>query len=642
MVSVPPPSSSCRATFVGDGLKRYDWEVIGDARIEGTGNSVLIVFNGMQEAPSEATSVEAKVTCIATYTDSLGLDKTIRSNQISVQWNVPKVGLDIEGEVEVLRNSSQVYHAKVTPEGETSGEYTWRWTENGLEHVVSGENYTIDFSQTTVAQIILNCEVNIGGMHKSADPITISILDQNYLIKVVRKDYSGTFDTKKREVIHDGPDITDDSLVFVHFNVDDDDGNGERNNHKKCGWDFLQSKYKNNKEDDDLCEIKIQVVQADGMENVPNKKIVITVPSFLKLWKTKNKGDSNILIGDSNPKEWSINAQGNNSEVLNTTLYVEGVDFDKKGIMIINVGDVTRKLEYATCSVGGKDDQPSATERKAYRCFENLIDCEWCVLRGYKKKYPSDYYNCIAFSVDPYMDVFKNLDFINGNFVRQSFMCLGEKYAGAFWIVKTNSVYTGEKGSKIHDRFWVNLGGVLTPNEMYLWIILVKNILRANNTNIFMNYRLVNQKYMVSIRGSNSSFKECLPNFINIVNDKKRVNIKYVLAMHDYNSDANNNLFEDDKDTIAFFENDLWKENNNDDNYIECPLSNMNSKIIYYKKFHAARKASLLNSEENKTPTNIPDTWRIFASKCGAMGVILHLDKQIEGDAYGKIYKEFK
>lgn len=199
--SVPPPSSSCRATFVGDGLQGYNWEVIGDARIEGTGNSVSIVFNGIQEVPSEATSVEAKVTCIATYTDSLGLEKTIRSNQISVQWIVPRIDLDIEGEVEVLRNSSSTYHAKVKPESNIAGEYTWTWTENGIEHTGSGEYYSIDFSNTTADQITLNCQVNIGGTHKSARPITIAILNQNYLIKVVRKDYSGSYE-KKQEKQH--------------------------------------------------------------------------------------------------------------------------------------------------------------------------------------------------------------------------------------------------------------------------------------------------------------------------------------------------------------------------------------------------------------------------------------------------------
>ena len=632
MVSVPPPSSSCRATFVGDGLKRYDWEVIGDARIEGTGNSVLIVFNGMQEAPSEATSVEAKVTCIATYTDSLGLDKTIRSNQISVQWNVPKVGLDIEGEVEVLRNSSQVYHAKVTPEGETSGKYTWRWTENGLEHVVSGENYTIDFSQTTVAQIILNCEVNIGGMHKSADPITISILDQNYLIKVVRKDYSGSFDTETRKTTHDGPDITDDSLVFVHFNVDDDDESAEENDKRFCGWDYLDNEVKGDTFDDDLCDITIKVFQANGMENVNGKEITIQMPPFLKLWKTNTKGD-NLLIGDSQPKKWSLDNQCNNNEILNTKLFVEGVDCDKKGEMIISVGGITRRLEYATCSVGGKDDQPTKEERKKYiKESKDLIDCEWCLIRK------SDFnYNCIAFAVDPYLQVFKEVDYDNGQNIRP-LMNIDDRFPGSF---RVNVVTITEKNHPIPLPSGKKDNFVLCVKIAFRQVQYetVKNEakIKFGLGNYYLTDIKTDSKYpYAELLWYTPNFKNEIINFLHSVN----VDLKYVQFQYFLLTPYFSNCIDDGID--AFFQSNLWAVNNGGKSFEKCTDANDNErKIVFYQKIHAARKASTLRNDEYKVPDNIPSNWEVFASKLGDYGVILHrVEQLIEG--YGQITRSYK
>ena len=95
----------------------------------------------------------------------------------------------------------------------------------------------------------------------------------------------------------------------------------------------------------------------------------------------------------------------------------------------------------------------------------------------------------------------------------------------------------------------------------------------------------------------------------------------------------------------SFFESDLWKNNNNELNLAYCSKTDSDRKVVYYSKFHAARRASLLSKAEYNSPTNRPSDWIIFASKIGNCEAILHLEEQLAGfqkEEYGRIKRAYK
>ncbi len=648
-VSIPefiPPSAICEATFIGDGLIGYSWIVNGDARETPNGNRVTINFNG-NEKPSTGSPVEVTVICRARYSEEPGLESVILSNPVTVKWVAPDISIDIEGEDEVLRDSTHIYspehHGELNSTGAT---YTWTWEDNGLVHTFAGDTCPLNFLGTSSSSITLNCKANVSGVEVTANPKSINVLDQNYLINVKRKDYSGIYIPSTQKMIHSNPYITDDRRIYVHFNVDDDES-AEENDKNNCGWDYLQTTFEKDTIDDDLCELEISIIKADGAESLQGEKIRIEVPECLRLWKNQSRQEEDDLLlgGDNKSREWTLNSYGSNSEILGHPIFVEGVAYDSCGKITITVKNIQRKVEYATCSVGNKDSQPTKVVRKdRKKWFPKMVDCEWCVLRDMKSKSVSDYYNCIAFSVDPYLQTFKDLNFINGNFLRQIFLGIDKKYNGAFWVKKVNEIYTGEAASNTDDKFWISLKAYLSSEEFYIWCILLHNILRSGEHNLKINFARNGNLYFFHIRGNDTAFKEALPSFINTVADirQKSIELKYFLAMHDFNSSANNNAYDIETDPNCFFTNDLWKNNNNGSKYEQCGLNSENRKIIFYDNFHAARRASTLKRTEYKPPKYVPNEWYIFASKCGAAEVILHLDNQIESDIYGNMKNAYK
>lgn len=370
-----PPSAVCEATFIGDGLIGYSWIVTGDATKTPNGNRVTIDFNG-NEKPSTGYPVEVTVRCSARYTEEPGVEKTIFSNLVTVKWEAPQITIDIIGDEEVLRDSTHIYypehHGNLNSIGAT---YIWTWEDNGLTHTSTGDTYPLNFSNTSTDAIILNCKANVSGVEVNANPKIINVLDQSYLLTVKRKDYSGTYIPDIQKMIHTNPYITDDRCVFIHFNVDDDDGSAEEDDKGNCGWDYLQKVFENDSIDDDLCELEISISKADGAESLQGEKIRIEVPDCLRVWKNQSRQEESDLLlgGDDKIGEWTLNSNGSNSEILGHPIYVEGIAYDAEGEITITVKNIQKKIKYATCSVGDSKTQPTKTERRKYRINVKIL-----------------------------------------------------------------------------------------------------------------------------------------------------------------------------------------------------------------------------------------------------------------------------
>ena len=369
------------------------------------------------------------------------------------------------------------------------------------------------------------------------------------------------------------------------------------------------------------------------MENVTDKKMTIQMPPFLKLWKTNNKEQNSLLIGTEEPVQWVLDSQGNNSDILNQKLYVEGVDYDKKGKMIISVGGITRELEYATCSVGGKDDQPTKNEREKYiKESKELIDCEWCVIRK------SDfYYNCLAFAVDPYLQVFKNVIYDNGENIRP-LMNIDDRFPGSF---RVNVVAITDKNHPIplpsgnKDNFVLCTRIVIERGQDVT--IEDKAEEKFGHGNYLLTAVKTDSKYpYVELIWYTTSFKNEIINFLNSI----PINLRYVQFQYFLLTPYFSNCVDDGID--AFFESEIWAVNNGNQSFEKCTdVNDNNRKIVYYQKTHAARKASTLENNEYDMPNNMPGNWEVFASKLGDSGVILHRAEQLV-DGYGPITRSYK
>ena len=144
----------------------------------------------------------------------------------------------------------------------------------------------------------------------------------------------------------------------------------------------------------------------------------------------------------------------NANEILGKTFFVEGMTYDSEGDLVIQFISKTRCLKYKTCSAGQKANQPTGPERQQFKQkFQKLIDCEWGILR----KNSDSYYNCIAFSVDPYLTAFHEVNFKNDD-IRKNYLNLPRHNlpnSYPFWVNDKVNIRTFEPNIN-KDNFFVS------------------------------------------------------------------------------------------------------------------------------------------------------------------------------------------
>ncbi len=632
--SLTPPQRQYNASLEGATAESYEWTISGDVDSTSNDNTATITFTG--NAPDDGSLPSASIKCKAKYRDADNNLKTLESDKINVKWFCGRLSTRIEGESLVLRDSEHTYSAKIYTNLPGSKTYSWSWYENGVKKTSQNENISINFQDITGNSITLNCKIGVGDTQLDASPFVIDISDGNYILTASRKDY------KINDQHEHYRTYTDDNTVYIHFNVDDDDLSASMLGYNLCGCDYEQ-KYSNESNtipDDDLCELKIDVEFKEGLQlDFSELSITIITPKCIRIWRNKLRHAEHLLIAPGQTNSWN-----NANEILGKTFFVEGMVYDSAGPVEIQLGNKTRKLLYKTCSVGNKNNQPTIEERKFIKNrFPNLIDCEWGILR----KGDNYFYNCIAFSVDPYLKTFK--DVVYDNTYLKNWMSLqnhGIKNGFPFYVKNITDINENPP-TLSKDNFFVEI--TLGMTEQLCWFLKEEYMKNENHT-LFTNFykmseiKYPNGKYDVIFTSNNKGFKRRADEIMSRFNNICPCKLVYIIYMNTFGDQfITNQLTQGNID--SFFESDLWKNNNNELNLAYCSKTDSDRKVVYYSKFHAARRASLLSKAEYNSPTNRPSDWIIFASKIGNCEAILHLEEQLAGfqkEEYGRIKRAYK
>lgn len=472
--------------------------------------------------------------------------------------------------------------------------------------------------------VTLYCNITAGDIHLLVEK---EIHVHTYSMTVERWDYSGVLLNGK--MVHTHSTVFDNVLMYIHYNVDNDDAGSKKDEE----YDFEKLFFKSGI-DDDLCELIINIsVSGDNFDISDfDKSLTVRKTNNLRLWSSQQRKTGDLILGDVNSISWTSGQLGN---ILGKAIYVEGIERDSKGCIEISFGNITKKLRYATCSVGDKDDQPTKKERKLIKKnFENLIDCEWYVLR----KENNELYNCIAFSVDPYQKKFENVDYINKNQFR-SHMEINNDYPYPFWVnpVGPYRIPHPVNETDTRDLFWLWMEA-----DINLWQIItlsfgINNAKADLALNFDYSYSIIPPRLYIS--GFEGNFKTnalTLLEYLDINNFKAQ----YFLNMNDFNPNGSPQIFDKVNDANAFFQSPVWK--NNGISLTCCEKYDPNRTVTYYSEFHAARRAFTLKGNEKVEETNLPPGWFIFASKCGKWITLIHREEQICGKTYGQIMQTYK
>lgn len=637
------PSGGYTAELTGaTSTGEYEWDISVStpyASFVGTpqGKHATIEFTS---APSTSEGeLMVTILCKTYYMD--GNQRKSESAHLNVTWKCPILTYGINGNTEVLDGIEETYTAWVSIEGNPNPSVIYEWRKG--ESQGSGNNsetFTTIFDREDGQNVTLYCDIKAGDIPLKAQT---EIHVNAYAMTAVRWDYSGTnairnvFGQWKRIIEHDRSTTDDNAQVYIHYNIDDDDENNK--------YDFKQKDFTIRGLDDDLCELKIDLsVEGPFLISDLDKPIMITTTPGLRLWRRQNRTGNDFLQG-GNVKNKPITKTWPVSSIVGTgkLIYVEGIKHNSAETLTITFGKITKTLKYKTCSVGDETTQPDLELRNIVKSnFENLVDCEWYVIR------PSNpTYNCIAFSVDPYLNVFKDVDYKGSPQIRSN-MKIDPNYPYPFWVDKVcfNRISPPQNQNDTADKFWLSLEFTGGDRKYF---ILGKYLygLHLFSTNDFRTWQEKSEEHgdIISVLGHKTRFKETIVPAITILQSSIiKDSAQYYLTMNDFNPSGELRVFDWNNDVNAFFTSDVWK-NNSGKNLKKCDDSDDPNRIIrFYTEFHAARRASTLEGKEKVEETDMPPGWYIFASKCGDWVTIIHREEQICGEypAYGQKDKSYK
>ncbi|MBP5627871.1 hypothetical protein J6X96_06900 [bacterium] len=518
------------------------------------------------------------------------------------------VTLSINGPGEVTINSTKTYSANYTGyDGVPT--ISWRYiggtpTGNSINiHFVTNITHHLECTLRYKDANSNNQEVTAEMYIKVLPQVELSALRADY------KDYTSAV-------------ISGTNLVYIHFNIDDDDISYDNND--KRGTDCKQKEFADGKVDDDLCKIEISLGDNIDLEDITDGTLFFEVPVGLRLWTSSSR--TNIFIENDNKKPLKRGYSfGNNTErpqlisILTDGFYVEGVCPGSHNL-IISFGSNELNLPYFCCSVGGIDDQPEGSLRTKYTSkFSGLVGCEWCVQEITNNFHPKKF-NCIAYSVDPNLVVFNKQNLIN-------------PFNGAFWV---NPIYLG-----IDYDFQL-----YTTNNVEPHFINFK--IPANKWNLLdlivqigleNNYPKQLNGDFYEFAGYDNCFKTQVKETINTLGRGALTFEDYSITMNLFNTGDKNTFTFADVD--CFFTSPLWTEANSH-KLNGCDTNDNNRIITYYNGigtngYHAARKITHQQIIENKAYD-----WHIVASKDGKeKELLIHLEDQIS-NKYGKPTKAYK
>ncbi len=540
------PSGGYTASLTGaTSTGEYEWDIstatpYGEV-VDSQGPYATIRFTS---APSASEGeVTVKILCKAYYMD--GNQRKSESAHLNVTWRCPRLTYGINGNTEVLDGIEETYTAWVAVENQNPTiKYFWKKGEsqgNGIE----ADPFTTTFNSEDGQNVTLYCDIKAGDIPLKAQT---EIHVNAYAMSVERWDYSGYLDNgppDKRKVIHTNSTTSDSETVYIHYNIDDDD---ESENRRKMGYDCDQEEFVRNEKDDDLCELKIEIF-AQGPFSVDDldKRITITTSKGLRLWRSQYRTGNDFLQNRDQTKTWPI------SSINGKTIYIEGVAYNSPETLTIAFGKITKTLKYKTCSVGDKTDQPNLKLRKETKeSHENLVDCEWYVIRS-----ENPTYNCIAFSVDPYLTTFKNVSYTNKYEIRNN-MEIDPKYPYPFRVepISYERISPPTGANDTSDNFWLLFSS--TSSAKYF---IAKLVTYFKNRNPEFKSYVKKTEQGFAISGYTGYFKANAISFYSsyYIAPNKDSHWSYYLTMNDFNINGTNKFSW--IDVYAFFTSDVWKKN---------------------------------------------------------------------------------
>lgn len=630
------PANGYTASLTGaTSTGEYEWNIstttpYGEI-VNSQGGHATIRFTSAPSASEGELTIS--VLCKTYYMD--GNQRKSESAHLDVTWKCPRVSFGIEGNAEVLEGLEETYTGwfKVEDNDYTAAEYEWKVGESQGSGTKTNP-FTTTFEGEGGQTVTLCCDMKAGDVHFiSRKEIHVNA----YAMSVRRWDYSGVLDNGppgKRKVIHNHSTTSEDATVYIHYNIDDDDGSETK---IKKGYDFDQKEFIRRERDDDLCELKIEII-IEGEFSVDDldKSITITTTPGLRLWKSQYRGPNDFLQGGGNndkpiTKIWPVSSIAGTGKLI----YVEGIKYNSDETLTIAFGKITKTLKYKTCSVGDEHNQPDLKTRKRIKgWFENLVDCEWCVIRP-----ENPTYNCIAFSVDPYLTTFKDVSYTNKYEIRNN-MDIDPKYPYPFRVedIGFERISPPTDANDKSDKFWL----FFSSNSKIKYQI-ARLVTYFKNKNPEFKAHLEKTDFGFGISGHTVHFKENAIRFYSryyiVPNDNSHWT--YYLTMNDFNPNGTDE-FNWINDVHAFFTSDVWKKNKK--KLTLCGENDPDRIVSFYSGFHAARRASTLEGDEIVEETDMPAGWYIFASKCGDWETIIHREEQICGESstYGQKYMYFK
>lgn len=215
-------------------------------------------------------------------TKSVSSSKNISCQQPATNTNVT---LSINGPGEVTINSTKTYTANYTG---YDGVPTISWRYIG--GTPTGNSINIHFVTNITHH--LECTLHYKDASNNNQEVTaemyIKVLPQVELsaMRADYKDYTSAV-------------ISGTNLVYIHFNIDDDDLSYLIDNEEK-GTDCEQKTFTLG-EDDDLCKIELSLGDNIDLKDITDGSLFFEVPVGLRLWKSPSR--TVILVENENTDE---------------------------------------------------------------------------------------------------------------------------------------------------------------------------------------------------------------------------------------------------------------------------------------------------------------------------------------------------
>ena len=608
----PPPCSVELTAHISPDhdTKIFTW-ILKSADITGTCNpentTITLTPNDDKAIVNFPGFGNASIFCTVAFKKSENEWDTIKSHEHYIEYGLepnqmtPEV--NITGPTEVQLNIAETFSAHTIWENPS---FSWSYKNAGssiVHDLGNGSSKAITFTQEGRKEI--KCEMSYAmvggnGLDNTVDDTHSVDVLKNVTFSVEREDYTKT-------------KYTGDEIVYVHYNIDNDDEEQDSTNNKV--YDCEKTYFINGKNDDELCLFKL--LNSEAFDDLNCGSVVLSFNGECRIWTANNRLNGTLLLyGQKKSFAWYMGNRSERNEfmsLLGRGIYVEGTAETPFSINL-SYGHSFKSWHYRICSASTKELQPCLEDRQIINDkFKQLINCEWGIQIHPKNRLFMQNYNCFAYAADPNLAVFDNSNLYFNN------------KCGSFWVIATTGDYESP------------LSMPSTSVDNFLVASIQLTSVQINNLNDFLIELGYQNKVSVTSDGIVFMKKSYIsPEHLGVLS---AIFVNRLTALHLFNPNhVTNNTFNYSSDRSYFFKSSLFG------NLDDCSLDYTGRKVVCFSKLHAARTAkgllgTLLYS--NDLMKNCHPNWEMVSSKCSAGPIIWHRVEQVSSE-YGTPCKAFK